>query len=159
MKIIARKNGGADGLLLWVWVAHAGAELPLCEALSHYGHNLGVAFQIADDVLDMVGEETAVGKSLGTDLLRRRKATLPLIRLLDTVDPSERSEIPRCSLDPATITATSCGPGSAAQRNCLRSRACPRVHAASLRRLAALPGSDACRSLVGLTEFVVDRRQ
>ena len=57
-----------------------------------YGHDLGVAFQIADDVLDMVGEETTVGKSLGTDLLKQ-KATLPLIRLLRTVDPSERAEI------------------------------------------------------------------
>ena len=60
-----------------------GPNCLLCEALSHYGHDLGVAFQIADDVLDMVGEENAaVGKSLGTDLLKQ-KATLPLIRLLE----------------------------------------------------------------------------
>jgi octaprenyl-diphosphate synthase len=40
-----------------------------------------VAFQIADDVLDLVGEERTAGKSLGTDL-EQQKLTLPLVRLL-----------------------------------------------------------------------------
>ena len=68
-----------------------GAEPAVCEALGRYGHDLGVAFQIADDVLDLVGDEAAAGKSLGTDLLKQ-KATLPLIRLLETVSPADRTE-------------------------------------------------------------------
>ena len=51
-----------------------------------YGRDLGVAFQIADDVLDIWGEERATGKSLGTDL-EKQKLTLPLIRLLATAPP------------------------------------------------------------------------
>jgi octaprenyl-diphosphate synthase len=62
------------------------------EALAAYGRNLGVAFQIADDLLDLVGEENAVGKSLGTDL-EKRKATLPVIHLLATASCEHRSEI------------------------------------------------------------------
>jgi octaprenyl-diphosphate synthase len=51
------------------------------EKLADYGRNLGLAFQIADDLLDLVGEERTTGKSLGTDL-EQQKPTLPLIYLL-----------------------------------------------------------------------------
>jgi octaprenyl-diphosphate synthase len=51
------------------------------EQLSRYGRALGVAFQIADDLLDLVGEERTTGKSLGTDV-EQQKLTLPLIHLL-----------------------------------------------------------------------------
>ncbi len=50
-------------------------------ALAQYGLDLGVAFQIADDLLDVLGDEATVGKSLGTDLVKQ-KSTLPLIRAL-----------------------------------------------------------------------------
>ncbi len=60
---------------------YAGADEAVVEALTSYGRRLGVAFQIADDVLDLVGEEQTTGKSLGTDLAQQ-KLTLPLIRLL-----------------------------------------------------------------------------
>jgi octaprenyl-diphosphate synthase len=60
---------------------YAGMEEQAVEALAEYGRSLGMAFQIADDVLDLVGEERSAGKSLGTDL-EQRKLTLPLIYLL-----------------------------------------------------------------------------
>jgi octaprenyl-diphosphate synthase len=137
---------------------YAGAELPVCEAMSRYGHDLGVAFQIADDLLDLVGEEAAVGKSLGTDLLKQ-KATLPLIRLLGTVNPSERSE----------LTAALSRSGNHHREilrpwferydaiSYARERARDFTQRASA-ELATLPATDACRSLIGLTEFVIDRR-
>jgi octaprenyl-diphosphate synthase len=56
------------------------------ERLARYGRWLGIAFQIADDLLDLVGEERATGKSLGTDL-EQQKPTLPLIHLLRTAGP------------------------------------------------------------------------
>jgi octaprenyl-diphosphate synthase len=52
------------------------------ECLARYGRFLGIAFQIADDLLDLVGEERITGKSLGTDV-EQQKLTLPLIRLLE----------------------------------------------------------------------------
>ena len=55
------------------------------EALGAYGYNLGMAFQIVDDVLDFVGTETELGKPIGSDL-RQGTITLPAIRLLET-DP------------------------------------------------------------------------
>ncbi|MBM3779997.1 MAG: polyprenyl synthetase family protein, partial [Acidimicrobiia bacterium] len=50
------------------------------DALWDYGFNIGVAFQIVDDLLDFTGEEEAVGKPVGADL-REGKITLPLIHL------------------------------------------------------------------------------
>jgi octaprenyl-diphosphate synthase len=58
----------------------AGAPEDVVEAMARYARRLGVAFQIADDLLDLVGEEKTAGKSLGTDL-EQQKLTLPLIRL------------------------------------------------------------------------------
>lgn len=51
------------------------------QALREYGFNLGVAFQIVDDLLDFTGDSGAVGKPIGSDL-REGKVTLPLIHLL-----------------------------------------------------------------------------
>ena len=55
-------------------------------ALREYGFNLGVAFQIVDDVLDYVADETALGKPIGADL-REGKVTLPIILLLQRTGP------------------------------------------------------------------------
>jgi octaprenyl-diphosphate synthase len=51
------------------------------QALREYGFNLGVAFQIVDDLLDFTGDAAALGKPIGADL-REGKMTLPLIHLL-----------------------------------------------------------------------------
>lgn len=59
----------------------SGMDEEAVEALARYGRSLGMAFQIADDVLDLVGEERSAGKSLGSDL-EQEKLTLPLIYLL-----------------------------------------------------------------------------
>jgi octaprenyl-diphosphate synthase len=51
------------------------------EALREYGFNLGIAFQLVDDLLDFTGDTASVGKPLASDL-REGKVTLPLIHLL-----------------------------------------------------------------------------
>jgi octaprenyl-diphosphate synthase len=53
--------------------------------MTRFGRSLGLAFQIADDLLDLVGDEARVGKSLGTDVAQQ-KMTLPLIHLLSHED-------------------------------------------------------------------------
>ena len=60
---------------------YAGAPAETVEALARFGRDVGQAFQIADDLLDLVGDEKATGKSLGTDL-EQGKLTLPLLHLL-----------------------------------------------------------------------------
>lgn len=61
----------------------SGAGPDVVAALTRYGRNLGLAFQIADDLLDLIGDEGVTGKSLGTDL-DQQKMTLPLIRVMES---------------------------------------------------------------------------
>jgi octaprenyl-diphosphate synthase len=61
-------------------------------ALRDYGHALGMAFQITDDVLDYTEGEAVTGKPSGLDL-KEHKVTLPLIAALPRLSPSERREV------------------------------------------------------------------
>ena len=60
-------------------------------ALRDYGMNLGISFQLADDLLDFTADERALGKAAGADLLEG-KITLPLI-MLQEKDPGVREEL------------------------------------------------------------------
>jgi len=62
------------------------------DAISSFGLNLGMAFQIADDILDYMAEEETLGKSLGKDL-EEGKITLPLIYLLRDASPDEAEKV------------------------------------------------------------------
>ncbi|MDD3586494.1 MAG: polyprenyl synthetase family protein [Thermoguttaceae bacterium] len=70
----------------------AGASPELTAKFSQFGFNLGMAFQIVDDILDLVGEEKNMGKTLGTDILNG-KPTLPLILWLSQARQDEREEM------------------------------------------------------------------
>lgn len=61
-------------------------------ALRDFGLKAGIAFQLADDVLDYVAQQAALGKKLGKDL-EEGKITMPLIHLLADVTAAERDEI------------------------------------------------------------------
>ncbi|MFG0264274.1 MAG: polyprenyl synthetase family protein [Rhodopirellula sp. JB055] len=65
----------------------SGGDEDQVEAFARFGNDLGIAFQIADDFLDLWGDDDDVGKTLGTDL-QQGKITLPLIRLLRHDDPA-----------------------------------------------------------------------
>ncbi len=62
------------------------------EPLARFGHDLGMAFQIADDLLDYTASEAVIGKPAGHDL-RERKVTLPLVGALANVSTAEMTEI------------------------------------------------------------------
>jgi octaprenyl-diphosphate synthase len=70
---------------------YAGADEKTCRAFYDYGMNLGRAFQIMDDLLDMLGEESLVGKTLGSDV-EKGKPTLPLIHHLAHVNEAGREQ-------------------------------------------------------------------
>ncbi|WP_182870270.1 polyprenyl synthetase family protein [Stieleria mannarensis] len=72
--------------------AEAGCDADTIARLAEYGNSLGIAFQIADDFLDLWGDDHTVGKTLGTDL-DQGKITLPVIRLLETATPTNRQAI------------------------------------------------------------------
>ena len=158
-EIIAGKTAALTTCCCRLGAHYAGAEPAVCDALARYGHDLGIAFQIADDVLDLSGNEAVVGKSLGTDL-SKQKATLPLIRLLDTVAAEDRVEL-------VAVLSRSGNHHRQALRPWLErydaiSYAQEKAQWFTRRaggELAALPTTTACDSLRGLTDFVVTRHQ
>jgi octaprenyl-diphosphate synthase len=71
---------------------YAGAPPAVADRLAAFGRNLGLAFQVADDLLDLCGEEATTGKTLGTDLAQR-KLTLPLIDCLSRLPTAEAEKL------------------------------------------------------------------
>lgn len=61
-------------------------------AMRNYGENLGLAFQIRDDILDYIGSSKLVGKPLGADI-KDKKITLPLIYSLKQATKNERANV------------------------------------------------------------------
>jgi len=68
----------------------AGAPEPQVQALFDYGDALGIAFQIADDLLDYQGDAAKTGKNVGDDF-RERKLTLPVIKAIAQATDEERA--------------------------------------------------------------------
>ena len=66
------------------------AEAAKADALHDYGMHLGIAFQLADDLLDYAGDPDETGKNIGDDL-NEGKITLPLLHALEVGDEAERS--------------------------------------------------------------------
>ncbi len=62
------------------------------EALTRYGLDIGIAFQISDDALDFDADQDRLGKAIGADL-REGKRTLPLIAMLERVPPTEAERV------------------------------------------------------------------
>jgi len=72
----------------------AGARLEHVEAVGEYGLNLGIAFQIVDDILDVVGDRKRLGKPAGTDV-REGNVTLVAIHALNNGSAIDHAELAR----------------------------------------------------------------
>ncbi|MFH0944069.1 MAG: polyprenyl synthetase family protein [Planctomycetota bacterium] len=92
LKIIEAKTAELYAAACELGALYAGAEAGQVESLSRFGRKIGIAFQVIDDCLDLIGDEAVVGKSLGTDL-EGGKLTLPLIQLGKTCNPEERERL------------------------------------------------------------------
>ncbi len=80
-QVIAEKTASLYAAACRLGGHYAGGSEGRMRALEEYGLELGIAFQIVDDCLDLDGDERVVGKSLGTDVTKG-KITLPLLWLL-----------------------------------------------------------------------------
>jgi len=89
--ILKRKTAYLFSACCEIGAIMGGAEPKIQQALHDYGMNLGMAFQLVDDLLDFTASEEVLGKAAGADLLEG-KMTLPLILLLKN-DPSTRDSI------------------------------------------------------------------
>jgi octaprenyl-diphosphate synthase len=90
--IIERKTAALIGVACELGAAASGADPATQRRMYDFGVKLGNAFQIVDDLLDLVGDQRVVGKSLHKDL-EKGKMTLPVIHHLRSVPPSAPSRV------------------------------------------------------------------
>lgn len=90
LKVVRGKTAALFSAATEVGGVIAGAEEAHVTALFAYGDALGIAFQIVDDLLDVVGDAEKTGKNIGDDF-RERKLTLPFIKAISKADDSEIS--------------------------------------------------------------------
>lgn len=91
--IIYKKTATLIGTSCGAGAMSAGAPIEVVNAMRQFGDNVGMAFQIKDDILDYSPSDKT-GKPLGGDL-REGKITLPLLLLLESAGGTKRSEIKR----------------------------------------------------------------
>jgi octaprenyl-diphosphate synthase len=137
----------------------AKADENQARSLADFGLNSGIAFQITDDLLDLVGDEKKTGKTLGTDV-DKQKLTLAIIHLLAAADEQERTSIIESYLD---TKDTQCDRPALVRllNRCdsleyARERA-KEFTAAAIRALSDLEQSNAKDALIETAEFMVAR--
>jgi len=91
-EIIRRKTAALCGVCCRLGALLSGAEDRVADGLAQYGEDLGTAFQIIDDVLDLTGEPDTVGKSVGRDMAKG-KVTLPVIHALAGLEGDEHRRL------------------------------------------------------------------
>ncbi|HZL87752.1 MAG TPA: polyprenyl synthetase family protein [Pirellulaceae bacterium] len=156
LEIIEAKTAELTAVSCRLGAIYAGASEHDANELDGFGRDLGIAFQIVDDLLDVQGDEQTTGKSLGTDL-EKQKPTLPVIRALHLASERDRQAL----IDLLTGDE---------QRPDLLAPFLDRYEAISYarqraqffadraqQRLSALPGSPARDVLTAMTGFVVSR--
>ena len=160
LRIIGDKTASLIATCCEIGASSATGEPATTRALREYGENVGLAFQIRDDMLDFTGRKSITGKPAGLDL-SEKKLTLPLIYALAQATKSERKEILAMiknggkKMKVSTIVAFVENYGGL-DYAATRAR---EYAAAATARLVALPDSPSKRSLTAFAEFVVQREK
>jgi heptaprenyl diphosphate synthase/octaprenyl-diphosphate synthase len=138
-------------------IAVAGGTSEQIEALGQFGYDLGLAFQIVDDVLDFTGDETLLGKPAGNDL-REGTLTLPLIyAVAQGGSPLLREVAHSARPDPVNVPQLVAAVIAAGGTDLAMHEAHQTVERA-LGHLSTFPPSSAMRALSDICDFVLNRQ-
>lgn len=137
----------------------ASGSMSVEEALARYGLDLGLAFQITDDLLDLIGDPAKTGKPVGGDI-REGKVTMPLILALEKANPADRAALENiiqngCAA-PEDIEFARKLVRAAGAIEGTREVAARHIRHA-VESLQVLPPSDARNSLTELADYVLRR--
>jgi octaprenyl-diphosphate synthase len=158
--IIGDKTASLLSTCCEIGAASASANGTLRKAMTDYGENLGIAFQIKDDVLDFLGKEITIGKPVGRDL-HEKKITLPLIYAFTQATSRKAREVlrmvkrgvnPRDVLRIVSFVKEYGGIDYALEQ-------AEEYKRRALQNLAELPDSPCRNSLMQLTGFVIERNK
>jgi octaprenyl-diphosphate synthase len=138
-----------------------GASREQEDKLGQYGRDLGMAFQIVDDVLDLTASESVLGKPVASDL-REGKVTMAVIHALERCTPDETRKIETVLQDRAFNGVTHSDILSILNRygSVEAANACAAQYAESARNaICQFPDSEIKRALLWAPEFVVAREK
>ncbi|MEQ8317864.1 MAG: polyprenyl synthetase family protein [Phycisphaerales bacterium] len=160
-EIIDRKTAELIAAACELGATAGGGSAEAIAALEAFGRQIGAAFQVRDDLLDLTGREEVVGKSVGRDA-RKGKLTLPVIHHLSQAEPAERAHSLALALQAAGDDS---GDAPAELRGRLESTASVQhAQAASeaivgraRERLEQLADSPSRRTMLAMADAVVNR--
>lgn len=159
VRIITQKTASFISACCRIGGLLGGIPTEQLEALTRYGLDIGIAFQISDDSLDFVADQDRLGKAIGADL-REGKRTLPLIAMLERAKPAEvervREMLQHGLLGPAEIEEIRRLVLAYDGVDYARARAHAYARAAKV-DLEAFPPSQERDVLALVADFVVDR--
>jgi octaprenyl-diphosphate synthase len=161
LDLIYRKTACLFSVCMRIGGILGGASASQEEAMAQYGHNLGMAFQIVDDVLDLTASESVLGKPVASDL-REGKVTMAVIHALERCSAAERKQIETVLLDRAFNGVTHADILTILNRYAsLEFASTEAAHFAEAARAAicTFPDSEIKRALLWAPEFVVAREK
>ena len=159
--LIFRKTACLFSVCMRLGAILGGATSVQEEALAQYGHDLGMAFQIVDDVLDLTGSEHVLGKPVASDL-REGKATMAVIHALERCTAQEREKIETILRERAFNSVTHAQIMQILQHYGSLDAATARAarYAESARKaICTFPDSEIKRALLWAPDFVVAREK
>ena len=159
--LIYRKTACLFSVCMRMGAILGGATAEQEESLARYGLDLGMAFQIVDDVLDLTASQTVLGKPVGSDL-REGKVTMAVIHALERCKPQERKLIETVVQEQAFDSVTHQQILSVLNRYGSLEAATQRAaQYATLARnaICSFPNSEIKQALLWAPEFVVAREK
>jgi octaprenyl-diphosphate synthase len=158
-KIIADKTASLISACCEIGALSGSNNKEYHSALKEFGEYLGTAFQIRDDILDLVSKNTLIGKPVGNDI-KEKKVTLPLIYALSQVSEKEKKEIvkiiKRGKLTKKEINSIITFTNESGGIEYAENKAKEYLNLA-LSKLDIFPDSNAKTSLINLANFVLER--
>ena len=159
--LIFRKTACLFSVCMRLGAILGGASAEQEDALGKYGHDLGMAFQIVDDVLDLTASEEVLGKPVASDL-REGKVTMAVIHAIERCTPEERAKIETILNDRAFNGVTHAEILAILERygslEVATSRAAQYAESAC-KSICFFPDSEIKRALLWAPEFVVAREK
>jgi octaprenyl-diphosphate synthase len=157
--LIYRKTACLFSVCMRLGAILGGATAEQEEAAAAYGRNLGMAFQIVDDVLDLTASETVLGKPVASDL-REGKVTMAVIHALERCTAQERDQIATVLRERAFNGVTHADVLAILARYASLEAATERASAyaeAAGKAICTFPDTEIKRALLWAPEFVVQR--
>ena len=159
--LIFRKTACLFSVCMRLGAILGGATAEQENTLAQYGHDLGMAFQIVDDVLDLTASEDVLGKPVASDL-REGKVTMAVIHAIERCTPQERIKIETILRDRAFNNVTHAQILEILERyGSLEAASTRAAHYAdsACKSICTFPDSEIKRALLWAPEFVVAREK